>query len=50
MGFSPRDLDSMSLWEFIACRDGFALANGAKPKPKEISDQRLAELGIEGFD
>lgn len=40
----------MTLWEFVCAQEGFAEANGAKPKGGgEISDDRLAELGVEGF-
>lgn len=49
MGFSPRDIDQMSMWEFAACADGFLLSKGAKRKGHEMSDERLAELGVEGF-
>ncbi|MCX5478449.1 hypothetical protein OSH08_05505 [Kaistia geumhonensis] len=31
MGFTPRDVDDMSFWEFAACVDGFNTANGAEP-------------------
>jgi hypothetical protein len=27
MGFSPAQVDAMSLWEFQACRNGFEAAN-----------------------
>lgn len=34
MGFCPRAVDSMSLWEFFACTDGVRRANGHdKPLP-----------------
>lgn len=49
MGFSPRATDAMTLWEFAACSDGWLLSKGAKPKGREMDDERLAELGIEGF-
>jgi hypothetical protein len=41
----------MSLWEFGAMVDGYILANNPKAKPKggDIDENRLAELGIEGF-
>ncbi len=41
----------MSLWEFGAMVDGYILANNPKAKPKggDIDEDRLAELGIEGF-
>lgn len=39
----------MTLWEFMAAADGHLLANGAKPKGGDISEDRLAEMGIAGF-
>ncbi|WP_280177538.1 hypothetical protein [Pseudohoeflea suaedae] len=40
----------MSPWEFMACVDGWQTANGTKKKkPSDIADERLSELGIEGF-
>jgi hypothetical protein len=40
----------MSLWEFIACMDGLTEFHGGKRRADtEMSDERLAELGIEGF-
>lgn len=41
----------MTIWEFGAMVDGHILANNPKAKPKggDIDDDRLAELGIEGF-
>lgn len=41
----------MSLWQFNACADAFAKANGAKEKSGsgEMSDERMRELGIDGF-
>lgn len=49
MGFSPQQVDGMSLWQFTACLEGFAIRNGIKPKGRDISDDRLAEMGIAGF-
>lgn len=51
MGFRPRDVDEMSVWEFTACVDGYAEANGGKKRSGggDISEERLAELGIVGF-
>lgn len=40
----------MTLWEFACARSGFDEAHGVKPKGGgEISDDRLAEMGVEGF-
>lgn len=30
MGFAPGDVDRMSLWEFLACQDGYAAAHGKR--------------------
>jgi hypothetical protein len=49
MGFTPRDVDQMTVWEFVACCDGVVAANGVKPKAEAMADDRMAELGIEGF-
>lgn len=41
----------MSLWEFMAMVDGFRAFHG-NDKPAagdEMDDERLSELGIEGF-
>lgn len=38
----------MSAWEFMACVEGFQIANGTKKKKAaEPSKDLLAELGIE---
>lgn len=53
IGFTPAQVDEMSLWEFNACADAFARANGAKGKSGgdgDMSDERLRELGIDGFN
>jgi len=41
----------MSLWEFVACVDGFAEFHGFKDSSMETgwTDDRARELGIEGF-
>lgn len=50
MGFSPRDVDDMTLWEFQCCVDGYRQAHLIeKESAPEMDDDRLAELGIEGF-
>lgn len=43
------NVGQMTLYEFIYAQRGWAEANGAKPKGGTISDDRMAELGIEGF-
>jgi hypothetical protein len=40
----------MTLWEFACAREGFVIANGGgHAKAPAMADDRLAELGIEGF-
>lgn len=52
MGLTPDQVWKMSVWEFAACRDGWNKAHGAKEDrgdAGEFTDERLRELGIEGF-
>jgi hypothetical protein len=49
MGFSPRVVDDLTLWEFNAAFKGWKSINGIKPKGRDISDERLSEMGIAGF-
>lgn len=52
MGFTPTQINAMSVWEFMACIDGIAAKNGVK-KPSAAGDnldeKELAAMGIEGF-
>jgi hypothetical protein len=32
MGFTPQQVNDMSMWQFMAAFDGYARANGAKDK------------------
>jgi hypothetical protein len=48
-GVLHRDIGSMTLQEFKWAADGYAEANGAKPRGGTISDDRLSALGIVGF-
>lgn len=49
-GVIHRDVGAMTLWEFTEAVRGYAEANGAKARGTgDISDERLAELGVEGF-
>lgn len=51
MGFDPRQVDKMSVWEFAACTEGVARANGSKPpEAADVSDDQLRSMGIKGFD
>lgn len=50
MGYTPRDVDDMTLWEFACCSDGFRKANQTEESaPPPMADDDLAGLGIEGF-
>ena len=49
MGFSPREVDAMSVWEFMACCEAFRASKGGKPASREVSDDELREMGIVGF-
>lgn len=43
----------MTLWEFNACADAFAKAHGGKSGSGgggDMTDERLRELGIDGFN
>lgn len=51
MGYSPRDIDDMSLWEYQCCLNAFIRNNVSDSDPAPaMGDDRLQELGIEGFD
>lgn len=52
MGFTPEQVDRMSLWQFLACLDGFRASRGERPRaaPGEGFDEHeLRALGVEGF-
>lgn len=46
MGFSPQQVGAMSLWQFMACADGFARSNSAEAakrsndEPGDLDDLR----------
>ncbi len=49
MGFTPAQVDEMSIAEFAACSHGYATANGggdSKPEGQPMSEQRAMDLGI----
>jgi hypothetical protein len=48
MGFTPAEIDAMSLWEFNACATGYSEAHGGKKQVSPMSDEDLKMLGIEG--
>ena len=54
MGFTPTQIDVLSLWEFVACFEGYLEAHGGKKKggaldPDSVTDTELRDLGIQGF-
>jgi hypothetical protein len=49
MGLTPHDINEMSLWEYMACADGWKQAHQSEEKAPAMSDDVAAELGIEGF-
>lgn len=49
MGYSPRQVDEMSLWEFGCVVEGYKRANGFEEALPAMDDEKLAELGIVGF-
>lgn len=42
MGFSPREIGAMSLWQFMACADGWSRAND--PKAAKRSNDAEGDL------
>jgi hypothetical protein len=44
MGFAPSEVDSMMLWAFAACADGYARANGAEEVPEAPSFEEHQEM------
>jgi hypothetical protein len=44
MGFSPRQVDEMSLWEFAACTDGFNRAHGGDEKPEPPTEAEFYDM------
>ncbi|TBC01421.1 hypothetical protein ELH34_37445 [Rhizobium ruizarguesonis] len=50
IGYSPRDIDDMTLWEFACCSEGYRKAHASEePPPPPMGDDELADLGIVGF-
>ncbi len=50
MGFTPSEINAMSVWEFIACCDAFRVSKGGKPAPSEVDDATLRRMGVVGFE
>lgn len=48
MGFTPREVDDMSLWQFQAAYAGWAAANGAKVEDELTDDEwKAAEAAFD---
>lgn len=48
MGFTPSQVNEMSLWEFNCCASGFR-PKGNVSSGEEMSDDDMRALGIKGF-
>jgi hypothetical protein len=44
MGFAPADVDAMSLWQFLACLDGWKAANGVEEPPEPPSADEFHDM------
>ena len=48
MGFTPSQIDGMTLWEFSSCVDGWTLSKGIKKPGKAMTDKEYdALLGLQ---
>jgi len=47
MGFTPQQIDDMSLWQFMATLEGWRVANGAEPRIEPPSEDEF-EAWLEG--
>lgn len=48
MGLTPRDVDAMSLWEFMAVCDAFNAAHGGKAADALSPDEADELIGLIG--
>ena len=44
MGYTPRQIDHLSMAEFMACVDGYKCANGIDDGPEPMSPDRFDAL------
>ncbi len=52
-GFSPAEVDAMSLWQFACAMEAFAApprAGSPAGPDMELTEEDLAELGVDGFN
>jgi hypothetical protein len=45
MGFSPQQVGAMSLWQFLAARAGYILANSTEDAPRDLTPAEFDRLG-----
>ena len=45
-GYTPAQINEMSLWEFLACLDAHT---PKKSGGGDLSEEQLREMGVEGF-
>jgi hypothetical protein len=51
MGFTPAQVERMTLWEFATCVDGFVEFHTGKKRPgRAMSEVDLHKAGIEGLE
>lgn len=43
MGYTPREVGEMSLWEYTACADGYSRANGGNPSPRAPTEEEFVK-------
>lgn len=48
MGFSPQQVQAMTIQEYCTIVEGYSEAHGGKKRTVAMSDDELASLGIEG--
>jgi hypothetical protein len=44
MGFPPQQVGAMSLWQFMACADGFARSNSAEAAKRSNDEPDFEDL------
>jgi hypothetical protein len=44
MGFSPAQVGAMSLWQFMACADGYARAHSTEAAKRSNDEPDLGDL------
>lgn len=51
MGFTPEQVDRMTVWEFSSCLAGYNRAHGggSSPQGEGMPVERMRDLGIDGL-